>query len=199
MLYRIRDVFISLFFLICLSPILLSLLFFSIIFIGNPIFFKQLRPGYKEESFYFYKFRTMTSQTNTNGELLPDIDRITIYGNFLRKTSLDELPSLWNVLKGEMSIVGPRPLLEEYLDLYSPKQKIRHELKPGVTGWAQINGRNSISWDKKFKLDIWYVKNRTFWLDLKIIFKTILIVIKRENISHEEYATMPKFKRLKNE
>ena len=165
-----------------------------VIRIGRPIFFKQKRPGLKGEPFTFYKFRTMTNCEDGNGNLLPDKDRLTSFGKLLRKTSLDELPSLWNVLKGDMSLVGPRPLLMEYLPLYSIEQMRRHEVKPGITGWAQINGRNSISWEEKFKLDVWYVENQSIWLDFKIILLTIWKVLKREGISHGSEATMPKFK-----
>ena len=136
----------------------------------------------------------MTNIKNNNGNLLPDKNRLTSFGLFLRKTSLDELPSLWNVLRGDMSFVGPRPLLMEYLPLYSKEQIRRHEVKPGITGWAQVNGRNSISWEEKFELDLWYVENQSFWLDIRILFLTIWKVIKREGISHEHFSTMPKFK-----
>jgi len=161
---------------------------------GYPVIFKQKRPGLNGKTFNFYKFRTMTNEKDENGNLLADKDRLTSFGKFLRKTSLDELPSLWNVLKGDMSLVGPRPLLMEYLPLYSDKQMRRHEVKPGITGWAQINGRNAISWEEKFKLDIWYVDNQSFWFDIKIIFLTIWKVLKREGISHSGFATMEKFK-----
>ncbi len=160
---------------------------------GFPILFKQERPGKNGEPFTFYKFRTMSNKKNKEGELLQDKDRITTFGSFLRKTSLDELPSLLNVLKGDMSLVGPRPLLVQYLSLYSKFQKRRHEVKPGITGWAQVNGRNSISWGKKFELDVWYVDNRTFMLDLKILFLTVYKVFKREGITAEGEATASPF------
>ena len=155
--------------------------------------FKQNRPGFKGEIFSFYKFRTMTDKHNSNGLLLPDKDRITPLGNFLRKTSLDELPSLFNVLKGDISLVGPRPLLVEYLELYSPEQARRHDVKPGITGWAQVNGRNAISWEKKFELDLWYVNNYSFWVDIKILLFTIVKVIKREGVNQSNEITMEKF------
>jgi lipopolysaccharide/colanic/teichoic acid biosynthesis glycosyltransferase len=161
---------------------------------GRPIFFKQIRPGLRGNPFLIYKFRTMLDLRDENGNLLPDEKRLTKIGKFLRNTSLDELPELWNVLKGDMSLVGPRPLLMEYLGRYTPEQARRHNVKPGITGWAQINGRNAISWDEKFKLDVWYVDNWNIFLDLKIIFITLIKVIKREGISAEGHATMPEFK-----
>jgi len=160
---------------------------------GRPIFFCQPRPGKNARVFNFYKFRTMTSDCDADGNLLPDEQRLIPLGQFLRKTSLDELPQLWNVLKGDMSFVGPRPLLVRYLDLYTPEQARRHEVMPGITGWAQVNGRNAISWDAKFKLDVWYVDNWTLWLDLKILFLTVLKVLKRDGINREGYATAPEF------
>jgi lipopolysaccharide/colanic/teichoic acid biosynthesis glycosyltransferase len=161
--------------------------------LGSPVLFTQVRPGLHGRPFRMVKFRTMTDMRNTDGELLPDGQRLTPFGRFLRSTSLDELPELWNVLRGDMSIVGPRPLLMEYLPLYSPEQARRHEVRPGVTGWAQVNGRNAISWEAKFALDVWYVDNQSFWLDLKIIWITIRKVVKREGISAAGEATMPKF------
>ena len=160
---------------------------------GMPMLFVQERPGYNNKIFKFIKFCTMSNDLDGNGDLLPDGDRLTSFGKFLRKTSIDELPSLWNVLKGDMSLVGPRPLLLEYLPLYSKEQMRRHEVKPGITGWAQVNGRNAISWEEKFKLDIWYVENQSFWLDIKIMALTIWKVMKREGISHNKYETMPKY------
>jgi len=177
-----------------LLPFFLFIIVFSFFNFGLSIFFIQKRPGLNGQPFTFYKFRTMTNCEDGNGNLLPDKDRLTSFGKLLRKTSLDELPSLWNVLKGDMSLVGPRPLLMEYLPLYSIEQMRRHEVKPGITGWAQINGRNSISWEEKFKLDVWYVENQSIWLDFKIILLTIWKVLKREGISHGSEATMPKFK-----
>lgn len=160
---------------------------------GAPVLFRQTRPGRDGKPFQMIKFRTMRDAIDANGRSLPDAERLTKLGRFLRSSSLDELPELWNVLKGDMSLVGPRPLLMDYLPLYSPEQARRHELRPGVTGWAQVNGRNAISWDEKFALDIWYVDNRSLWLDLKIIWLTIRKVVKREGISAAGEATMPKF------
>jgi lipopolysaccharide/colanic/teichoic acid biosynthesis glycosyltransferase len=160
---------------------------------GCPIFFRQTRPGILAKSFKMLKIRTMTNETDEYGLLLPDNQRLTPFGKWLRATSLDELPELWNVLKGEMSFVGPRPLLMEYLPLYSKEQMKRHNVKPGITGWAQINGRNAISWEEKFKLDVWYVENQSFWLDIKILILTVKKVFKREGISAEGEATMSKF------
>ena len=164
---------------------------------GSPVLFKQPRPGLNEKVFNMIKFRSMTMENDTSGILLSDSDRLTRFGQFLRSTSLDELPSLWAVLKGEMSLVGPRPLLVEYLPLYSKKQSRRHEVKPGITGWAQVNGRNAISWDEKFDLDVWYVDNQSIWLDIKILCLTIKKVIVRDGISAQGDATMPPFKRSK--
>ncbi len=164
---------------------------------GSPVLFKQPRPGLNEKVFNMIKFRSMTMENDTSGILLSDSNRLTRFGEFLRSTSLDELPSLWAVLKGEMSLVGPRPLLVEYLPLYSKKQSRRHEVKPGITGWAQVNGRNAISWDEKFDLDVWYVDNQSVWLDIKILFLTIKKVIMRDGISAKDDATMPPFKRSK--
>ncbi len=164
---------------------------------GSPVLFKQPRPGLNEKVFNMIKFRSMTMENDTSGILLSDSNRLTRFGEFLRSTSLDELPSLWVVLKGEMSLVGPRPLLVEYLPLYSKKQSRRHEVKPGITGWAQVNGRNAISWDEKFDLDVWYVDNQSVWLDIKILFLTIKKVIMRDGISAKDDATMPPFKRSK--
>ena len=164
---------------------------------GSPVLFKQPRPGLNEKVFNMIKFRSMTMENDTSGIMLSDSDRLTRFGEFLRSTSLDELPSLWAVLKGEMSLVGPRPLLVEYLPLYSKKQSRRHEVKPGITGWAQVNGRNAISWDEKFDLDVWYVDNQSVWLDIKILFLTIKKVIMRDGISAKDDATMPPFKQSK--
>ena len=191
---RCFDLSFSLIGLLLIVPILLTLSILIKKYMGSPIIFKQFRPGINGIPFNFYKFRTMKNRRHKNGKSLSDEDRLTTLGKFLRKMSLDELPSLWNVLKGDMSLVGPRPLLMEYLPLYSEKQMIRHKIKPGITGWAQINGRNTISWEEKFELDIWYVQNQSFWLDLKIIFMTIWKVLKQEGVSHKQFATMPKFK-----
>jgi len=162
--------------------------------LGAPILFKQPRPGLNGRVFYMLKFRSMTNECDTDGNLLSDEVRLTKFGKFLRSTSLDELPSLWNVLKGDMSLVGPRPLLMEYLPLYSTQQARRHEVKPGITGWAQINGRNAISWDEKFDLDVWYVDNQSVWLDVKILWLTVKKVIARDGISQNNHVTMDKFR-----
>ena len=161
--------------------------------LGSPVFFTQVRPGMHGKPFKMVKFRSMTSECGPDGQLLPDAVRLTAFGRWLRATSLDELPELWNVLKGDMSLVGPRPLLMEYLPLYSPEQARRHEVRPGITGWAQVNGRNAISWESKFKLDVWYVDNRTLWLDIKVLWQTVKKVVVRDGISAEGEATMPKF------
>ncbi len=161
--------------------------------LGTPVFFRQIRPGKKGYPFEMIKFRTMTDDRDDNGDLLSDAERLTSFGKFLRARSLDELPELWNVLKGDMSLVGPRPLLMEYLPLYTEEQMRRHDVRPGVTGWAQVNGRNAISWNEKFKLDVWYVENRSFWIDLKILFLTVRKVLFREGISAINDATMPVF------
>ena len=179
--------------LILLFPLLAIISFKIRQNLGQPILFKQLRPGLHGQPFQMIKFRTMTNSRADNGTLLPDCERLTCFGHFLRSTSLDELPELLNVLKGEMSLVGPRPLLMDYLPLYSPEQARRHEVNPGITGWAQVNGRNAISWEEKFKYDVWYVENQSFWLDMKIIWMTIKKVIAREGISADGEATMPKF------
>lgn len=176
-----------------LSPVLLFVWLKVRREMGSPVLFRQTRPGLMEKPFEMVKFRTMHDAIAHDGSPLPDSERLTNLGRFLRSSSLDELPELWNVLKGDMSLVGPRPLLMEYLPLYSPEQARRHEVRPGVTGWAQVNGRNAISWDEKFELDVWYVDNRTLWLDLKIIWLTIRKVLKRDGISAAGEATMPKF------
>lgn len=184
--------------LIILSLPLLVPLFFLVaglvaFKLGSPVFFRQMRPGKGGVAFEMVKFRTMTNACNAEGELLADSVRLTRFGKFLRSTSLDELPELWNVLKGEMSLVGPRPLLMEYLPLYSAEQARRHEVCPGVSGWAQVSGRNAISWDEKFKLDVWYVDNRTLWLDIKIVWLTLKKVVARDGISADGEATITKF------
>ena len=161
--------------------------------LGPPVFFTQTRPGLHGQPFQMIKFRTMTNARADNGTLLPDCERLTCFGRFLRSTSLDEVPELLNVLKGEMSLVGPRPLLMEYLPLYSPEQARRHEVKPGITGWAQVNGRNAISWEEKFQLDVWYVDHQSFWLDQKILFLTVKRVFQRSGISAYGEMTMPRF------
>ena len=161
--------------------------------LGSPVFFRQTRPGLHGKPFYLIKFRTMTDARGSDGHLLPDAKRLTSFGRFLRASSLDELPELWNVLKGDMSLVGPRPLLMEYLPLYSPEQARRHDVRPGITGWAQVNGRNALSWEEKFALDVWYVDNCSLWLDLKILLLTLDCVLRRDGISAEGEATMTKF------
>ncbi len=161
--------------------------------LGRPIFFQQKRAGLHGVVFSMFKFRTMTNQVDSAGALLPDALRISQFGRFLRNSSLDELPELWNVLKGEMSLVGPRPLLTEYLSLYTSEQARRHEVKPGITGWAQVNGRNAISWEDKFRLDVWYVENKSLFLDMKIIWMTLGKIISRDNINAEGHSTMPRF------
>lgn len=191
---RLLDFVLSLAAIIALSPVLLLIACLVRIKLGSPVIFKQQRPGLNERIFTLYKFRTMTDERNEKGELLPDEMRLTDFGKFLRSTSLDELPELFNILKGDMSIVGPRPLLVEYLPLYNERQKRRHEVRPGLTGWAQVNGRNALSWEDKFNYDIEYVDNLSFFLDLKIIFLTVKKVLKREGISQEGRATMEPFK-----
>ena len=161
--------------------------------LGSPVLFTQVRPGLHGKPFKMVKFRTMTDTRGPDGQLLPDAERITPFGRWLRATSLDELPELWNVLRGDMSLVGPRPLLMEYLPLYSPEQARRHEVRPGITGWAQVNGRNAISWADKFALDVWYVDHRSLWLDVRILWLTVRKVLVRDGISASGDATMPKF------
>lgn len=192
-LKRLFDIVASFFGLIFLSPILLLLYFKIKKEMGAPVIFSQIRPGKDGKPFRMYKFRSMKNATDEAGNPLPDDQRMTPFGAKLRSSSLDELPELWNVLKGEMSLVGPRPLLMEYLPLYSPEQYRRHEVRPGVTGWAQVNGRNAISWEDKFKLDVWYVDNQSFFLDLKILFATVKKVFVKEGISAQGEATMSKF------
>jgi len=187
------DKTLALFLIIIFSPIYIVVSLLIWWKIGSPILFRQQRPGYKEKIFGIYKFRTMTNETDKNGNLLPDEQRLVGIGKFIRSTSLDELPQLFNVLKGEMSFVGPRPLLVEYLPLYSGEQKRRHDVKPGITGWAQVNGRNAISWEQKFEYDVWYVDNQSFLLDMKILWLTFLKVVKRSDISSNTSATMEKF------
>ena len=180
--------------LIVLSPLMLTLAVLVWRKLGRPVLFRQVRPGLHGKPFVMYKFRTMTDARDAQGNLLPDSERLTPFGKWLRATSLDELPELFNVLKGDMSLVGPRPLLMEYLERYTPEQARRHEVKPGITGWAQIHGRNALSWEEKFKLDVWYVDNWSLWLDLKILWRTLWIVLRREGISAEGHATMPEFR-----
>ena len=190
---RFFDLLVALLGLIILTPILLILVLLVRVFHGTPILFIQNRPGYKGKSFQIYKFRTMTNRSAPDGSLLPDAERMTPFGRFLRATSMDELPELLNVLRGEMSLVGPRPLLTQYLPLYNDEQRRRHDVLPGITGWAQVNGRNAISWQEKFKLDVWYVDHWSFGLDLKILWLTFRKVFKREGISQEGQATMQPF------
>jgi lipopolysaccharide/colanic/teichoic acid biosynthesis glycosyltransferase len=190
---RIFDILASGLGLVIISPLLLILSLLVWAFHGSPVLFRQQRPGYKGRPFVMFKFRTMTNQTFADGKPLPDSERMTKLGRFLRSSSLDELPELINVFRGEMSLVGPRPLLMKYLPLYSPEQKRRHDVLPGIAGWAQINGRNSISWEEKFKLDIWYVDNWSFWLDIRILLQTFWKSIKQEGINQPGQATMEEF------
>lgn len=191
---RTLELAFSILLIVALIPVYLIVSILIHIKLGSPILFKQKRPGKDGKIFTMYKFRTMTNKKDKEGNLLPDYERLTKFGNYLRKKSLDELPELFNILKGDMSFVGPRPLLVKYLERYNDEQKRRHELKPGLTGWAQINGRNSISWEEKFKLDVWYVDHWSLWLDIKIIFLTIIKVLQNEGISQEGHVTMEEFK-----
>ena len=192
-LKRQFDLVLALLGLLILSPFLMVLMLLIRLKLGAPVFFTQTRPGKDGDPFRMVKFRSMTDARGADGELLPDAVRITPFGRFLRTSSLDELPELWNVLKGDMSLVGPRPLLMEYLPLYTPEQARRHAVRPGITGWAQVNGRNALSWDDKFKLDVWYVDNQTLWLDIKILWLTVRKVMVSEGISAVGEATMSKF------
>lgn len=193
MIRRILDIFVSAVGILLLAPFFLFIAWQVSRKLGSPVFFSQTRPGRYGRPFRMIKFRTMRNVFDGSGHLLPDSDRMTPFGSFLRSSSLDELPELWNVLKGDMSLVGPRPLLMEYLSLYSQEQYRRHEVRPGITGWAQINGRNALSWEEKFALDVWYVDNRSLWLDIKILFLTIKRVVMRDGISADGEVTMPKF------
>ncbi|EXB86727.1 sugar transferase [Acinetobacter sp. 272263] len=193
MFKRLLDIVIASIALILLSP-----LYFYVVYkvkknLGSPVLFRQVRPGLYGKPFEMIKFRTMKDAIDANGQPLPDSERLTSFGKMLRSTSLDEMPELWNVIKGDMSIVGPRPLLMEYLPLYSPEQAKRHDVRPGMTGYAQVNGRNAISWDEKFKLDTWYVENQSIWLDFKIMLKKVKKVLAKDDISAEGEATMSKF------
>ncbi|QNE66154.1 sugar transferase [Fusobacterium hwasookii] len=190
---RVFDIIISLIFILCFWWLYIVTAILVKVKLGSPILFKQDRPGLNEKIFKMYKFRTMTDKKDSLGNLLPDSERLTSFGKFLRSTSLDEIPELWNVLKGEMSLVGPRPLLVEYLRKYSENEKRRHEVKPGISGWAQVNGRNNTTWEERFENDIYYVENLSFLLDIKIIIKTILKVIKRSDINQSETETMKNF------
>lgn len=191
---RLMDIALSALALLLLSPVFLIVVLAVRWTMGAPVLFRQTRPGLKGKPFQMIKFRTMRDAVDKDGVPLPDAERMTGFGAFLRATSLDELPELWNVLKGEMSLVGPRPLLMEYLPLYSAEQFRRHEVRPGVTGWAQVNGRNALSWDQKFELDVWYVDNQSLWLDMRILFLTVKKVLAREGISAEGDVTMSKFR-----
>lgn len=190
---RFFDVIFALIALLVTMPIMLIVGIFIMARMGVPIFFRQTRPGLQGKPFEMIKFRTMVNEIDARGERLPDEQRLTQLGRLLRSSSLDELPELWNVVKGDMSLVGPRPLLMEYLPRYSPDQLRRHEVRPGITGWAQVNGRNALSWEEKFALDLWYVENRNFLLDLKIMLITAWKVLQRDGISHEGEATMGEF------
>lgn len=193
MFKRLFDIVASAFGLLLLSPVIAVVTWQIRRKLGSPVLFRQVRPGLNGKPFEMIKFRTMRDAIDAAGNPLPDSDRMTPFGSFLRSSSLDELPELWNVLKGDMSLVGPRPLLMDYLPLYSPEQYRRHEARPGVTGWAQINGRNALSWEEKFELDVWYVDNQSFWLDVKILLLTVKKVFVREGISADGEATMSKF------
>ncbi len=191
---RCLDILLSMAALLVLSPLLLFLVALIRLQLGSPVLFKQMRPGYRERPFQLIKFRTMMDMRDSEGRPFPDSERLSSFGQFLRSTSMDELPELWNVLKGDMSLVGPRPLLTEYLDLYSCEQARRHEVPPGITGWAQVNGRNALSWNEKFALDVWYVDNRSVWLDFRIIVQTVWQVFSRKGVSHPGEATMHRFR-----
>lgn len=180
--------------LVITFPVLILVAFFIRLDMGSPVLFRQLRPGLHGKPFVMYKFRTMKNEQDEKGNLLSDEKRMTVLGRILRSTSLDELPELWNVIKGDMSLVGPRPLLMEYLGRYTQVQVRRHEVRPGITGWAQVNGRNAVSWEEKFRLDVWYVDNWSLWLDIKILWLTLLKTLKREGINARGHATMPEFK-----
>lgn len=190
---RVVDIVVAACLLVVLAPVLFALSLVVVATMGTPLIFSQNRPGLNGRPFRLVKFRTMNDQRDQEGNLLPDGHRLTRVGRFLRSTSLDELPELWNVLKGDMSLVGPRPLLIEYLPFYTPVQARRHEVRPGITGWAQVNGRNALSWEERFQLDVWYVDNQSLGLDLLILWKTISKILRREGIAHEGHATMPKF------
>lgn len=193
MLKRLFDIFFSLGWLLIFSPLLLGVAIAVRLKLGSPIFFIQERPGKDGKPFRMVKFRTMTDERDASGNLLPDEIRLTKFGKLLRSTTLDEFPEMWNVLCGDMSVVGPRPLLMRYLPRYNAFQARRMEAKPGVTGWAQVNGRNALSWDEKFAMDVWYVDNQSFWLDLKIVVQTFFVVFRRRGISSEKAATMEEF------
>lgn len=191
---RFIDLIAACAILLVSSPVILVVIVLVALKLGRPVLFKQQRPGLRGKPFHIYKFRTMTDLRDDQGNLLSDQLRMTSFGRFLRKFSLDELPQLFNVLKGDLSLVGPRPLLMQYLDRYTPEQARRHEVKPGITGWAQVNGRNAISWEEKFKLDVWYVDNRSFWLDMKILWLTAKKVVRSEGVSQQNHVTMEEFR-----
>ena len=191
---RIVDILVSFLVLVITAPLLFIVSLLVCAKLGGPVLFRQARPGLGGKPFRMAKFRTMTDARDAAGQLLPDADRLLPFGRWLRATSIDELPGLWNVLVGDMSLVGPRPLLMEYLPLYTSDQMLRHAVRPGITGWAQVNGRNAISWEEKFALDVWYVDNRSFWLDIKILFLTAKRVLTRDGINSADDATMPLFK-----
>ena len=192
-MYKYVEKVLVLVVLLLIAPVLIFIGILVFAKMGNPIFLRQVRPGWRSQPFEMLKFRTMTDERGADGALLPDAQRLTPFGRFLRASSLDELPELWNVLKGEMSLVGPRPLLMEYLPLYTPEQARRHEVRPGITGWAQVNGRNAISWEEKFALDVWYVDHRSLWLDMRILWMTVRKVLVRDGISAAGEATMSRF------
>jgi lipopolysaccharide/colanic/teichoic acid biosynthesis glycosyltransferase len=196
---RILDIVLSLVALLLLSPVILLLSILVALKLGRPILFRQKRPGLKGKVFEMIKFRSMRDAVDELGNTLSDSKRLTSFGKTLRSSSLDELPGLWSVLKGDMSLVGPRPLLVEYLPLYSKEQARRHDVRPGITGWAQVNGRNAISWEEKFKLDVWYVDNQSFWLDIKILFLTVKKVLVRDGVSADGEVTMSRFEGNVNE
>ena len=193
MIKRLFDIVLALILIIVFLPFYIIVTILILTKMGSPVLFRQQRPGLNSDIFGIYKYRTMTNEKDENGNLLPDEQRLLGLGKTIRSLSLDELPQIFNVLKGEMSFVGPRPLLIEYLDLYNNIQKRRHDVKPGITGWAQVNGRNAISWEQKFEYDVWYVDNQSFWLDIKILWLTFLKVVNRSDISSDSSATMEKF------
>ncbi|MGB7204719.1 MAG: sugar transferase [Anderseniella sp.] len=190
---RFLDIVVAGVAMLVLLPVMALVALLIAMKLGRPVLFRQVRPGLNGEPFEMIKFRSMSDARDGNGTLLSDEDRLGSFGKFLRSSSLDELPELWNVLKGDMSLVGPRPLLMRYLPLYNDRQKRRHDVRPGITGWAQINGRNALSWEDKFEHDVWYVENRSFWLDMKILVHTLVSVLSRENTSADGHATMPEF------
>lgn len=193
MVKRLFDIVVSAIALLVFLPLILILIILVRIKLGSPVFFTQTRPGRDGKPFQMVKFRSMTNAKDAEGNLLPDDQRLPKFGKLLRSTSLDELPELWNVLKGDMSLVGPRPLLMQYLDRYTPEQRRRHEVRPGITGWAQVNGRNNVPWEERFKMDVWYVDNHNLLLDIKILWMTVLKVVKRSDVSQEGHATMTEF------